>query len=75
MNTTTSDERLLDWQRLKQKVPFTRQHVGRLERAGKFPRRVKVGELRVAWLESEVEAWIKARVAERDAEARPPEAA
>jgi prophage regulatory protein len=39
-----------------------------LEKEGKFPRRV--GSNRVAWLESEVEAWVAARVAERDAVVR-----
>jgi prophage regulatory protein len=66
MDTATGGSRLLDWPQVKPKVPYTRQHVGRLERAGKFPKRVKVGENRVAWLESEVEDWIAARVAERD---------
>ena len=36
-------------------------------RKGRFPRSVPVGERRRAWIESEVEDWIDARVAERDA--------
>jgi prophage regulatory protein len=51
-------------------VPYTPQHILRLEKEGKFPRRVQVGSNRVAWLESEVEAWVAARVAERDAVVR-----
>jgi prophage regulatory protein len=58
--------RLLDWQQLSPKVPYTRQHIGRLEKKGDFPRRVQVGPGRVAWLEDEVDAWIKARAAERE---------
>ena len=34
--------------------------------AGLFPRSVRIGENSTAWLESEVNAWIAARVAERD---------
>jgi prophage regulatory protein len=52
---------------LRQTVPYTPQHILRLEKQGKFPRRVQVGPNRVAWLESEVEAWVAARVAARDA--------
>lgn len=32
-----------------------------------FPKPVKVGSQSVAWLQSEVDAWIMSRVAERDA--------
>ncbi len=63
--------RFLDWSKLSPIVPYTRQHIGRLERAGKFPRRVQLGENRVAWLESEIEAWIAERAAERDQSLRP----
>ncbi|MCB1522328.1 MAG: AlpA family phage regulatory protein [Hyphomicrobiaceae bacterium] len=47
-------------------VPFSRQHILRLEKRGRFPRRIRLGENRVAWLRSEVEQWIEARVEERD---------
>jgi prophage regulatory protein len=33
---------------------------------GLFPRPIKLSENRVAWLEDEVEAWMTARIAERD---------
>jgi len=58
--------RLITKRELCQMVPYTPQHILRLEKEGKFPRRVQVGPNRVAWLESEVEAWVAARVAERD---------
>ncbi len=35
---------------------------------GKFPRPVKLSERRVAWPSSEVRAWQKQRIAERDAQ-------
>ena len=59
--------RLLPWEAVRARIPFTRQHLSRLEKAGLFPRRVQVGGQRVAWLESEVDAWIEARAAERQA--------
>jgi prophage regulatory protein len=40
-----------------------------MEKLGKFPRRVKLSYRAVAWLEDEIEAWIAARAAERDAAA------
>ncbi len=36
----------------------------RLERAGKFPRGIKISPGARAWLESDVDAWIAARVAD-----------
>jgi prophage regulatory protein len=38
----------------------------RLVRAGKFPRPARLTGGTVRWLESEVNAWIAARMAERD---------
>lgn len=35
---------------------------------GEFPRPVTLGGRRVAWLQSEVERWMRERVAERDAD-------
>ena len=41
---------------LKEKFgfPWTYVHVCRLEKAGKFPKRIKISANRVAWLESEL---------------------
>ena len=58
-------ERLISRAELLSLVPFTIQHIYRLEKAGKFPRRVQVGEHRVAWVASEVDAYIAARMASR----------
>ena len=38
----------------------------RLEAAGQFPRRVKISEKAVGWIEGEVVAWVKGRMALRD---------
>lgn len=47
-------------------IPYSFQHIARLETAGRFPRRVQLGQCRVAWLSEEVQAWIDERVANRD---------
>ena len=46
-------------------VPYSFAHIARLEIAGQFPQRVRLGACRVAWVAEEVEAWIEARVAKR----------
>jgi len=47
-------------------VPYSFAHIARLEAAGQFPKRVRIGACRVAWLAEEVEAWIDERIAKRD---------
>ena len=46
-------------------VPYSFAHIARLEAAGQFPKRVKLGACRVAWLSEEVAEWIDERVANR----------
>ena len=47
-------------------VPYSFAHIARLEAAGEFPKRVKLGACRVAWVSDEVQAWIDERIATRD---------
>ncbi len=49
-------------------VKYSPQHIARLEKAGQFPKRLQLGQNRVAWMMSEVEAWIEERLAKRDAQ-------
>ena len=58
-----ADHRLVDKKGLKTTygIPYCPQHIKRLEDAGEFPKRVKLGACRVAWFCSEVEAWIASR--------------
>lgn len=42
-------------------IGFSRAHLARLEKAGNFPRRVKLSANRVVWIESEILAWCAAR--------------
>ena len=48
---------------------YSRMHMSRLEKAGKFPKRVHVGENRIGWFEHEIDAWLLERAALRDAPA------
>ncbi len=51
-----------------ERVGYSPMHLRRLEAAGVFPRRVKLspGGTAVGWVEDEIEAYLEARVAERD---------
>jgi prophage regulatory protein len=55
-------------------ITYCRAHLDRLVKAGKFPRPIKIGPGRNAYLEAEIDAYINARIAERDAAASTGEA-
>ena len=38
--------------------------IWRLEKSGRFPKRLKIGVKRVAWRSADVDAWLAAKVAE-----------
>lgn len=49
-------------------IPYSPAHLARLEQAGKFPRRVKLGACRVAWRHEEVCEWVNEKIAEAERE-------
>jgi prophage regulatory protein len=58
---------LIPFEGLKAKgVTLGRCQVWRLEKAGKFPKHINISTNRTAWIESEVDEWIAARIAARD---------
>ncbi len=52
-------------------VPYSFAHIARLEASGQFPKRVRLGACRVAWLAEEIQNWIDERVANRDMASTP----
>jgi prophage regulatory protein len=60
------DFAVIDGQRLQTIVPYSLSQLTRLEKEGRFPRRLKLGPGRVGWMLSEVYEWIEQRKAERD---------
>ena len=46
-------------------VPFSPNHLRRLEAQGDFPRRIRIGANRIAWLRDEVEQWLAVRMEAR----------
>ena len=62
----TTDKRVIRFPEVKRRVGYSRMHVDRLEKAGKFPKRIQLGENTVAWVEREVDAWLDAKISARD---------
>lgn len=48
-------------------ISYSRPHLFRLIKSGKFPVPCKIGMNRNAWPEPEIDAWVEQRIAERDA--------
>lgn len=47
-------------------IRFSRPHLWRLVKEKQFPPPIKLGANRIAWVETEIDAWLRAKVAERD---------
>ena len=62
---TQTIDRIMSAEERRQLVPFSDMHIWRLEKAGKFPRRIKLGKHRVGWSQAEILAWIEARKSQR----------
>lgn len=59
--------KLLSKKAVREIVLYSPQHIARLEAAGQFPKRVRLGTARVGWIEQEVLDWLNVRIALRDA--------
>ena len=60
--------RILRRNAVTQKTGLERSAIYDRMQRGVFPKQVKLGPKAVGWLEHEIDAWIDARAAERDAE-------
>ena len=59
-------QKLIPYEDLRPKgITYSKVQLWRLERAEKFPKRVTLSAQRVAWIESEIDEWIAARIAAR----------
>ena len=64
-NTFSHDDRVLRWPEVKKIVGLSRVTAWRLERDGRFPRRLQLGGNSCGWLLSEVRGWLEQRAAAR----------
>ena len=65
MGNKTTAEKLLMLSQVREIVPYSASHIWHLERSGQFPRRIRLGGNRVAWLQSEVNSWVDGKIALR----------
>ena len=65
MNTKILGDRIVSSKERRQLIPYSDMHVWRLEKAGRFPRRIRLGPNRVGWSLRELEEWMQARMNER----------
>ncbi len=60
--------RLIPYEALKAKgIMYSKPHLWRLEKAGKFPKRVPVGPARYGYVEPEIDSHVDELIAARDA--------
>jgi prophage regulatory protein len=57
---------MLSKAQVRELVLYSPQHIARLEVAGLFPKRVKLGNNRVGWIEQEILDWLQERIDARD---------
>ena len=57
---------LVRFDTVSEAIGLNRHQIHGAIRSGKFPKPVKIGKRAVAWVLSEVQEWIAARIAERD---------
>lgn len=62
-------KRLIRLPEVQSTTGLSRSEIYRLEGAGKFPRRVPLSERMTTWDCDEIQAWVAARISEREATA------
>jgi len=66
--------RLLSKSEVRKRVLYSPAHIARLESAGQFPKRVRLGNgprARVGWVETEIDEWLRERIEKRDTPTTP----
>ena len=54
--------RFLRLPEVKERVTYSAPQIWRLEKANEFPKRVQIGENRVAWIATEIEEWMASKI-------------
>jgi len=68
MRTSSGDNKemmstkLIRLPEVRRRVPLIRSTIYLLASRGEFPKPVSIGQRAVAWIESEVDAWAKAKI-------------
>lgn len=53
---------------IAQRIPYSQTQLRRLEAKGSFPKRIRIGANRVAWVRAEIDQWVEARMNSRNGE-------
>ena len=61
--TTTPEFIVAD--EIAQRIPYSQNQLRRLEAQGTFPKRVRIGANRVAWVREEIDNWVMDRIGGR----------
>lgn len=67
MQPTTSNTSLLRRRDVEKLTALSRSRIYALMESGDFPKPCRLGTMSVAWVESEIQSWISARIADRKA--------
>ena len=57
--------KIMRWREVAPIIGCSLMTIARMEKAGTFPQRIRIGNGSVGWLEHEVEAWLAGRMANR----------
>jgi prophage regulatory protein len=49
---------------IEARIPYSMNHLRRLEAQGSFPKRVRIGANRVAWVRGEIDDWLQCRISQ-----------
>ena len=72
MESLSAGDRIVSSKERRHLIPYSDMHVWRMEQAGRFPKRIRLGGNRgnrVGWSYRELQEWIAARKAERESNA------
>ena len=69
MSALRTNNTLILSAKISELIPYSQNHLRRLEAKGQFPKRIRIGENRIAWLKDEVDSWIEERVNARSGDA------
>jgi prophage regulatory protein len=61
--TTTPEFIVAD--EIAQRIPYSQNQLRRLEAQGTFPKRVRIGANRIAWVREEIDNWVMDRIGGR----------
>lgn len=64
--TKLDSQKLLNFRQLRDLgIHYSREHLWRLERTNRFPRRVRLSPQKIAWLETEIQDWLREKLEAR----------